>query len=37
VTFDQAAQQALEKLLALAMVISNDFDRFERQVRAAHA
>lgn len=36
VTFDQA-QQALEKLLALAMAISNDFDRFERQVRSAHA
>ena len=34
VTFDQA-QQALEKLLALAMAISNDFDRFERQVRSA--
>jgi hypothetical protein len=31
VTFDQA-QQALEKLLALAMAIGNDFDRFERQV-----
>ena len=31
VTFDQA-QQALEKLLALAMAISNDFNRFERQV-----
>jgi hypothetical protein len=26
-------QQALEKLLALAMAISNDFDRFERSVR----
>jgi hypothetical protein len=26
-------QQALEKLLALAMAISNDFDRFERLVR----
>ena len=26
-------QQALEKLLALAMAISNDFDRFERCVR----
>jgi hypothetical protein len=26
-------QQALEKLLALAVAISNDFDRFERQVR----
>ena len=25
-------RQALEKLLALAMAISNDFDRFERQV-----
>jgi hypothetical protein len=29
-------QEALEKLLALAMAISNDFDRFERQVRSAH-
>src|ERR1035437_1450704 len=29
-------QQALEKLLALAMAVSNDFDRFERQVRSAH-
>jgi hypothetical protein len=36
VTFDQA-QQALEKLLALAMAISNDFDRFERQVRSGRA
>lgn len=36
VTFDQA-QQALEKLLALALAISHDFDRFERQVRSAHA
>jgi hypothetical protein len=27
-------RQALEKLLALAMAISNDFDGFERQVRA---
>jgi hypothetical protein len=36
VTFDQA-QQALEKLLALAMAISNDFDRFDRQVRSARA
>ena len=35
VTFDQP-QQALEKLLALAMAIGNDFDRFERQVRPAH-
>ena len=26
-------RQALEKLLALAMAIGNDFDRFERQVR----
>ena len=33
VTFDQA-QQALEKLLALAMAISNGFDRFEREVRS---
>jgi hypothetical protein len=31
VSFDQP-QQALEKLLALAMAISNDFDRFERAV-----
>ncbi len=31
VTFDQP-RQALEKLLALAMAISNDFDRFERSV-----
>jgi hypothetical protein len=36
VTFDQA-QQALEKLLALAMAISNDFDRFDKQVRSARA
>jgi hypothetical protein len=35
VTFDQA-QQALEKLLALAMAVGNDFDRFERQVRPTH-
>ena len=35
VTFEQP-QQALEKLLALAMAISNDFDHFERQVRSAH-
>jgi hypothetical protein len=35
VTFDHP-QQALEKLLALAMAIANDFDRFERQVRPAH-
>ena len=27
-------QQALEKLLALAMAISNDFDRFERGVQS---
>jgi hypothetical protein len=33
VTFDQP-QQALEKLLALAMAISNDFARFERKVRS---
>ncbi len=26
-------RQALEKLLALAMAISNDFDRFERRAR----
>jgi hypothetical protein len=32
VEFDEA-KQALEKLLALAMAISNDFDRFEQQVR----
>jgi hypothetical protein len=32
VTFDRA-QHALEKLLALAMAIGNDFDRFDRQVR----
>lgn len=31
VEFDQP-QQALERLLALAMAISNDFERFERQV-----
>jgi hypothetical protein len=30
-------QQALEKLLALAMAISNDFQRFERQVRCTSA
>ena len=36
VTFDQA-QQALEKLLALAMAIRHDFDRFERQVQSTHA
>jgi hypothetical protein len=34
VTFDEP-QQALEKLLALAIAISNDFERFERQVRFA--
>jgi hypothetical protein len=28
-------RQALEKLLALAMAISNDFDRFERQVQSS--
>jgi hypothetical protein len=33
VAFDDP-RQALEKLLALAMAISNDFDRFERQVRS---
>jgi hypothetical protein len=27
----EGPQQALEKLLALAMAVSNDFDRFERQ------
>jgi len=36
VTFDHP-QQALEKLLALAMAISNDSGLFERQVRAPHA
>ena len=36
VTFDQP-QQALEKLLALAMAIGNDFDRFERYVRSVQA
>jgi len=36
VTFDHP-QEALEKLLALAMAISNDSDLFERQVRATHA
>jgi hypothetical protein len=35
VTFDRP-QQALEKLLALAMAIGNDFERFECQVRPAH-
>lgn len=34
IEFDQP-QQALERLLALAMAISNDYDRFER--RAGHA
>jgi hypothetical protein len=29
-----SAQQALEKLLALAMAISNDFEQFERAVRS---
>ena len=33
VTFEQP-QHALEKLLSLAMAISNDLDRFERQVRS---
>ena len=32
VEFDEP-QQALEKLLALAMAISNDFERFERSVK----
>ena len=36
VTFDHA-QQALEKLLALAMAVSNDFDRFEHQVGSTRA
>src|ERR1035437_7285711 len=31
ITFDRP-QQALEKLLALAMAVGNDFDRFDRQV-----
>ena len=35
VTFDRP-QQALEKLLALAMAISNDFDRFERLIARPH-
>ncbi len=30
-------KQALEKLLALAMAISNDFDGFERRARNSHA
>jgi hypothetical protein len=34
VSFEDA-HEALEKLLALAMAISNDFDRFERQVRSS--
>ena len=34
VTFE-GPHQALEKLLALAMAISNDFQRFERQVNTA--
>ena len=34
VTFDRA-QQALEKLLALAMAIRNDFDGFERTTAAS--
>lgn len=36
VTFEQA-QQALEKLLSLAIAISNDFDRFEHVVRTNRA
>jgi hypothetical protein len=32
----EGPRQALEKLLALAMAIGNDFDRFERQVRSTH-
>lgn len=36
VTFDRA-QQTLEKLLALAMAISNDFDHFDKVVRSARA
>src|ERR1035437_4560393 len=35
ITFDRP-QQALEKLLALAMAVGNDFDRFDRQVRSVH-
>ena len=31
---DSYPQEGLEKLLALAMAISNDFDRFEEMVRA---
>lgn len=34
VEFEQP-QQALERLLALAMAISNDYDRFERRAKAA--
>ena len=34
VSFDNP-QQALEKLLALAMAISNNFELFEKQVRSA--
>ena len=30
---DYEPRQALEKFLALAMAISNDFDRFERSTR----
>jgi hypothetical protein len=33
----ESAQQALEKLLALAMAISNDFDWFERRVQATQS
>ena len=33
IAFDNA-QQALEKLLAFVMAVSNDFDQFERQVRS---
>ena len=36
VTFDHP-QQALEKLLALAMAVSNDFEGFERHVRSGRA
>ena len=36
VTFNHP-QKALEKLLALAMAVSNDFDRFEKQVRSDRA
>ncbi len=31
----EGAQQALEKLLAIAMAVANNFESFERQVRSA--